>query len=246
MNWPMRVAPALGLALLASCAGQPSKPAPSSIRLEHDAIVVEGELRPNTLARMQEAIGQRKVSKLIIRSGGGEVTGSIKVARWVHENGIDVEVDGDCFSSCANYIFPAGRNKYIVGKGIVAWHGTLEHQAYKHEQGDSQLDAESLASLLSIVARERKFYADTGINSFAGWFGKIAPYNIYNLYFMSKQDMEYFGMRNLHVRADYAQADLKKYLKFDARTIRLLTVNRAVTNAADPRWPVTTANDAGR
>ncbi|QYF92202.1 hypothetical protein KY495_15715 [Massilia sp. PAMC28688] len=86
------------------------------------------------------------------------------------------------------------------------------------------------------MAQERAFYADTGINGFAGWFGKVAPYHVDNLYFMSKEDMAYFGMRNLHVRPDYLATDLSKYLKHDRRTIRLLSVDRAVTNSSDPRW----------
>lgn len=227
--------------LLAACATPPpaKPPAPEKapqVTLKESTVVYDGPLRPNSLERIQAVVKQNKVSKLIIRSGGGEVMGSMKVARWIRDNDIDVEVDGMCFSSCANYIFPAGRNKYIVGEGIVGWHGTIEHLVYKHEQGIDIVDAQTLPFILETVAREREFYAATGINSFVGWFGKMAPYEAHNFYYLSQDDMEYFGMHNLHVRSDYLEADLGKYLKKDPHLIRLLKVNRAVTNPSDPRW----------
>lgn len=226
--------------LLASCAtpppGKPAAPKEPVVTLQNGTLVYDGALRPDSLERIQAVLGPARVTKLIIRSGGGEVIGAMKVARWVRDSGLDVEVDGMCFSSCANYIFPAGRHKYIVGEGIVGWHGTIEHLVYKHEQGIDKVDAETLPFILQIVEKERAFYADTGINGFVGWFGKMAPYNVHNFYFLSREDMEYFGMRNLHVRADYRTADLSKYLKKDRKLIRLLAVDRASTNASDPRW----------
>ena len=228
---------AVACAALAACASlPPKKPAGPVVSLRGDAVIFDGDLRPDSLEKIRAILGQRKVAKLIMRSGGGEVTGAMKLARWVRENDIDVEVDGECFSSCANYVFPAGRNKYIVGQGIVAWHGTIAHIIYKHEQGFSKMDDESLPSLQAIADTERAFYAEMGINAFTGWFGKVAPYNVYNMYYLSKDDMEYLGMRNLHVRADYPQADLRKYNKYNPKTIQLLAVNRALTNPSDERW----------
>lgn len=236
MNKSLKLALAVSCAALSACSTTPKKPAEAVITLQGDAVIFHGNLRPDSLDKVQAVLGQRKASKLIIRSGGGEVLGAMKLARWVRANSMDVEVDGDCFSSCANYVFPAGRNKFIVGQGVVAWHGTIAHLMYKHEQGISKMDDESLPYLQSIADAERAFYAETGINAFTGWFGKVAPYNVYNMYYLSREDMAYFGMRDLHVRADYLQADLSKYNKHNAKTIQLLSVNRALTNADDKRW----------
>jgi len=63
------------------------------------------------------------VDHLIITSPGGDVASAIDMALLIFERKIDVEVTNYCFSSCANYIFPAANNNYITGAGIVAWHG---------------------------------------------------------------------------------------------------------------------------
>lgn len=45
------------------------------------------------------------------------------VGRWVRDMGLVVEVDVICFSSCADYIFPAGRARVIRADAFVGWHG---------------------------------------------------------------------------------------------------------------------------
>jgi hypothetical protein len=46
-----------------------------------------------------------------------------RIGQWVHDMGLVVEVDKVCFSSCANYIFPAGRGRVIRADSFVGWHG---------------------------------------------------------------------------------------------------------------------------
>lgn len=216
---------------LAGCASTPA-PAPGPVvSFANGVAVYKGELEPDSMDRLRAVIGERPVSLLRISSGGGEVGGAIAVARWVHANGIDVEVNGPCFSSCANYIFPAGRSKHIVAGGIVGWHGTLTHLLYKHERGLKPIPPNMLPSLRKMVEIESAFFADTGINSFTGWFGKMPPYSVYNMYFMSPDDMAYMGMRNLHVRTDYLQSDPRTWFPRDPSAVRLLTIDRSITSA---------------
>ncbi len=170
-----------------------------------------------------------------IQSGGGEVTGAIQIARWIHGRGMNVVVDGTCFSSCSNYIFPAGREKHIVAGGIVGWHGTIEHLVYMQKKGLHAPDG-NIATYEAIAAKERAYYADVGVIGFISWFGKIAPYNTPNLYFLSADDMAYFGLTGLHVRSDYLASDLGPFNAEEKDTIRLLTVDRSVTNPSDPNW----------
>lgn len=221
------------LCTLTACASPPSPVvAPQPLVSYADGVAVyNGPLEPDSMKRLRTVIGERPVARLRIRSGGGEVGGAIELARWVHANGIDVEVDGACFSSCANYIFPAGRKKYIVGKGIVGWHGTLTHLLYRHERGIKPVDANALPSLKEMVAMERAFFADTGINSFTGWFGKMPPYSVYNMYYLSPSDMAYMGLRDLHVRSDYLQSDSRTWFPRDPAAVRLLTIDRTITSA---------------
>jgi hypothetical protein len=220
---------------LAGCAGPAVKPpAEALITRTGDVVTYRGPIGANSYAALMTVVGSAPVRTLQIRSGGGEVGNAIDIARWVHRNGVAVVVDGACFSSCSNYIFPVGREKHIVAGGIVGWHGTIEHLLYKQKTAatpDPNLDA-----IAAMAARERAFYAEVGLNGYLSWFGKIAPYNTPNLYFLSEQDMAWFGLSKLHVRADYLATDLKILNAADKDTIRLLTIDRSVTNPADPNW----------
>lgn len=231
----LRLACAVGLLALAGCAARPA-PQVVFIDLDGDVLTYRGAIVVNSYARLQAVVGSRPVRALKISSGGGAVTEGIDIARWVHRHGIDVIVDGECFSSCANYIFPAGREKHIVAGGIVGWHGTIEHLLYQHKKGLRSSSAKVMASMETAAAKERALYADIGLNGYMSWFGKIHPYNAHNLYFLSKEDMEYFGLQRLHVRADYPASDLSRWNGREKRTIGLLKVDRAVTNASDPNW----------
>ena len=238
----MRRLAAAALAIaLAGCAASPQQRAQQGpkkatwqapvVTLAGDEITYRGDFIFDSGQRVLAVAGAHRVRSLRIWSGGGEVGGAIDTALWLHRNGIDVIVDGPCLSSCANYIFPAGREKYIVGEGYVAWHGNLQHRLYQDARGLPKLEG-NRALFESVAAKERAFYAETGLNGYIAWFGKIAPYDTWGFYFLSQQDMEYFGLAGLHVRSDYLATDHRR----EKRNLRLLTVDRAVTNPDDPNW----------
>ncbi len=236
----MRLYALWAAALFAGCATPPAPPtaAPPDepvISLVGDELTFRGNITVNSAAALQAVAGSRPVRTLRIRSGGGDVDNAIAIARWMHRNGLDVVVDGVCFSSCSNYIFPAGKEKHIVAGGIVAWHGTVEHLHYLHTSGLRPPNP-YLPMVEKTAQNERAFYAEIGHNGFISWFGKIAPYNAPNLYFLSKEDMQYFGLTGLHVRPDYLQSDLAPFNAIDKYTLGLLTIDRSVTNPAHPKW----------
>ena len=52
-----------------------------------------------------------------------------------------VEVDVICFSSCADYVFPAGRARVIRADAFVGWHGNerqfdVHGRAHGRERGE--------------------------------------------------------------------------------------------------------------
>lgn len=132
------------------------------------------------------------IKTIQVRSSGGETSLSIEMGEWIHARGLDVVVDDYCFSSCANYIFTAGRNKVIREDSIVAWHGSnLTSEYMANDQGitlDEQLKQQFDASMenapikvespahyrallnqrkrysLKIMDEERRFLEKTGVN----------------------------------------------------------------------------------
>ena len=60
-------------------------------------------------------------SFLVIKSlGEGDYSGMI-FGRFIHKHNINVQVDKFCISSCAKYIFPAAKIKYIKGNATVGF-----------------------------------------------------------------------------------------------------------------------------
>ena len=86
-----------------------------------------GSLESDRVERFLGKHHPRSIRVLEITSDGGEVEAAILLGSWIFENQIDVSVTDYCLSSCANYVFSAGRKKIIQPGAIVAWHGNYRH-----------------------------------------------------------------------------------------------------------------------
>ena len=69
------------------------------------------------------SVARGQLKRIVVSSAGGITTSAREVASWVHDMGLVVEVDTVCFSSCANYVFPAGKSRVIRKDAFVGWHG---------------------------------------------------------------------------------------------------------------------------
>lgn len=112
--------------------GAPEAVAPVSLSIEGSTVVMEGGLNDGFYERFLSLVrGQdHEITTLRVSSGGGFTHEGIKLGTWIVENDVDVVVDRLCFSSCANYIFTAGRNKTILADSIVGWHGSAQQYEY--------------------------------------------------------------------------------------------------------------------
>jgi hypothetical protein len=99
---------------------------PAHVRILGDTVHYTGNLSPASTAAFDAAVAgvaRGQVTRLVISSGGGDTVAGRHVGRWVRDMGLVVEVDVICFSSCADYIFPAGRARVIRADAFVGWHG---------------------------------------------------------------------------------------------------------------------------
>ena len=71
-----------------------------------------------------------QITAIRINSPGGTTDEGILIGEWIFDHEIDVIVEDLCFSSCANYIFTAGRNKIIEEDAIVGWHGSEQQDLF--------------------------------------------------------------------------------------------------------------------
>ena len=76
---------------------------------------------------------------LNVTSSGGDITPSIAFAKWIFEHDLNIKVTDYCYSSCANYIFPAGNIKFLTKHAGLIFHGGAE-------SADSTPDSEYVES----------------------------------------------------------------------------------------------------
>lgn len=188
---------------LTSCTTTSPNSIVANVFVSGDAVVIRGTITKDAAEKFKQAIGQARISRILLDTGGGNVEASIEIAYIIHERKLDVEVVKDCFSSCANYLFTAGKNKIIGDHGIVAWHGNANHLLYKHKTGQKLLNDSEFELSTRLAKLEEEFFKTIGTNQFLCWFGKLEPFHVRNFYFLSKNDMERFGVRNVRVRSDY-------------------------------------------
>ena len=170
------------------------------VRQEGDAIVFEGQINSASATEFLLLLLDPQVKRLVISSGGGLVAAALDMAQAIHERQLDVEVPRLCHSSCANYIFPAGRNKVLGRLGVVAWHGNMTHVLYLQRTGQGSWNDAQIADARRLAQLEAQLYARLGVDGFVSWFGKIAPYSAEGFYHLSLEDMARFGIRGVSVR----------------------------------------------
>lgn len=198
--------------------------AAASARVERagDAIVFEGRIDARSAAAFVQLAGEPGVKRLVITSRGGLVAPALDMGEAVYAHGLDVEVPDACLSSCANYVFPAGRRKVLGKPDAVAWHGNMTHVLWLAQTGQGHWSETAMAEARALARREQAFFARIGVDGFVCWFGKIPPYGIDDFYALSPRDMAYFGIRDVTVRAaagDLApQPDVQR-IEVDAQVV---------------------------
>jgi hypothetical protein len=141
------------------------------------------------------------VRRLVITSPGGLVAPALDMAEALHARGLDVEVPEACLSSCANYVFLAGRQKLLGGPAAVGWHGNMTHVLHLQQIGERRWSDSEIASARLLAQRESSFFQRIGVDGFVCWFAKLPPYGIEDFYALTPQDMAIFGIREVSVRS---------------------------------------------
>jgi len=151
-------------------------------RVDSETLVFKGVIDRGEFKKFKQVF-DNKVKRLIVNSTGGRVQGdAVQIGRVIKEKGLDVYVDQQCYSACANYIFPAGKNKYLQSEievatqmksysGSVCYHGggSLRKTQLTQENGELRLvAAEKLFKMLrDIYTAERALDLSTALAHFS-------------------------------------------------------------------------------
>ena len=218
--------------LLAGCGSSGDNVTKSSVvvKINDGIIYYKGAISEQNYKVFQKALNDSSdeiFSKLIINSGGGSTVYGRKMGRFIFNTKLDVEVEKLCFSSCANYIFPAGKNKIIQEDAFVGWHGNeyqafiigpLENktasefikdeteQAIKNATKDQGLSEETINTSIEQVFKQRvdslkdekSFFEYIGVDKFVSLLGlKELFLQKKHGFTYSIEDMERFNITNV-------------------------------------------------
>ena len=141
-------------------------------RVDDHTIALTGNIASGNLLEFEKVFDEN-VKTVVLNSGGGLVYEAVQIGMILKKAEVNVVVDGVCLSSCANYLFTAGRWKKIRN-GVVGFHGNI--RALMRQTGTeaaitdqlSELSAEEREEyqieLEQTLAWERTFFADMGID----------------------------------------------------------------------------------
>jgi len=213
-----------------------SNPDPSSkeatIIIKGTTVKYVGKVSDKNAELFLNMVKGKNLTKLVINSGGGEINAGMEIGSWVFDNQIDVVVDGVCMSSCANYVFTAGRFKTITKGSIVGWHGnalsesamsdqeirraTTEIFNQMTESDQKKLNLEEIIKTTieqsseynaSSIKRQAEFFKKIGVDEYLCRIG-LEEYGAEDFYILSVADMARFGIQNVRAPKNYEQTDL--------------------------------------
>lgn len=97
-----------------------------STNLVFDTLYVDGNISKNDDKILSKIIENNLIPiwTISINSGGGDIETAINIGHIIYDKGINIEVRRLCLSSCANYLFPAAKNKIINYGSIIGFHGS--------------------------------------------------------------------------------------------------------------------------
>ena len=196
--WPL-VAGVLVFGAVLAFLGVFSEPEPEEpVRVQREGtyIIYDGPLAQEGIEQVKQ-LYDPSITRLVINSAGGEINLGMDLGEWVFDQQLDVEVRGHAFSSAANYVFTAGKNKYLHADSMVGWHGgaTQDEQPWFMRLMMKRYLAES-------QAREQAFFKKIGVDQRSTVYGQNPQFKQYEGYVgwtYSLKAMAQLGIRQIQL-----------------------------------------------
>lgn len=194
--------------LLSACATSPDgSPETQGYEVWKDAghIIYRGIMLEDAINEVAELLREHgeSINWLAIESPGGDVNLGMDLGELVHENQLDVKVvNSGCHSSCANYVFTAGRRKVITEGATVTWHGSaLQRSLNALSRAQRRPGSLIRRSINQLKARQKEFFERIGVDARITIVGQ--DLNCRCVWALSAEDMARFGLDNVEVPDNY-------------------------------------------
>jgi hypothetical protein len=202
------------------------------VTLHGSTIIYEGLLNEEGFNKIKSTFlkANRDVKWLYINSPGGEINISMDIGFWVFQNHLNIRVQERCLSSCANYIFTAGKNKFLEKNAIVAWHGSVVQESLANltedeinkalisiddpiekEKARKQIIGQYNDYLDRMKNKQESFFKTIGTDQSVTVIGQNPKYNVKDFWILSIEDMAKFGILNVKGQNYYPEKIALKY-----------------------------------
>lgn len=95
----------------------------SYVSVIDDSIIYIGAITKEGADELISTLNKKRAAHFYISSPGGSSEEGLRIGEYVQANNISVTVAGRCYSSCANYIFLASKNRSAVADSKIGLHG---------------------------------------------------------------------------------------------------------------------------
>ena len=136
----------LASACISSMSQRSSEDPPAVLTPAPGAVCLDGSISEDTLKSLQAALETLEPGAplvVIMRSGGGDASASIRIARELLRYETTTIAHQVCISSCANYLLPSGRRSVVLPDTILGFHGGLSWRQLSPARDSAMLASES-------------------------------------------------------------------------------------------------------
>lgn len=169
--------------------------------IQNGQLVYKGKIIKEKLNQLFNAYenADEKPTRLVISSTGGELSLGMDFGEWVYHHQLDVEVAGVCASSCANYVLPAGRIKYLNKDSALVWHGSAWQEDWEIED---EWRAEFSDYLIRMREKESRLLAKLEVDNVITVYGQL------NFGFW---DFTHSVIKGGYIGYDYSLDDMRRF-----------------------------------
>ena len=198
-----------------------------------DVVEFGGAITAASVEAFIAAHRDARIERVVLDSMGGDVASALTLANWMVDRRVDVEVRNLCASSCANYLFAAGRRKIIDERAVVVWHGSMLQKDFRamcapqvpraeptfgppgYVEGLDAAMREARTGMCgayrTLVADQDAFFARVHVDEYLTRLGQ-EPTNFDVLWTVPVPVMERMGLTGVEARPDYAsRADIARF-----------------------------------
>ncbi|MDO6497920.1 hypothetical protein [Photobacterium sanguinicancri] len=151
----------------------------ANVTKNNNVISFDGGMSFEANEQVKKLIDSQTTS-LQIRSRGGEINAGMELAELIYKHKLNVEVKDYCFSSCANYVFPAGKTKVLSANSLLGWHGGALQEDDDFEELLSPEEQKAFESyIVAAREREKRLFRDIGVKQSITILGQSDKYDRY-------------------------------------------------------------------